>query len=208
MANNTQIGVYKIKFALSPLVYIGSTNSFTRRKKEHLSLLIKNKHSNKTLQSLYNQFEGNGIQFELVETIDNNSDFRDLLAERELHHINLNSNNLINISKNTKTAKKSYTRTALHIERLKELCKKSQKIAASTWKGSKHTLDSKIKMSITKNPNKKIGMYDLENNLLSIFSNTSEICEKLKIKSSNLRNNLYGITNTCRGNIFKYIINE
>ena len=36
------------------LVYIGSTNNFNRRAKEHMNALISNKHSNKTLQRLYN----------------------------------------------------------------------------------------------------------------------------------------------------------
>ena len=48
-------GIYQI--VINNKGYIGSTNNFSRRKNEHISLLKRNTHTNKKLQNSYNKYK-------------------------------------------------------------------------------------------------------------------------------------------------------
>ena len=80
-------GIYKI-YTLDPYrVYIGSTNSFTRRFKEHSAMLRKLKHHNNNLQYFYN----NNIElhFEIIREVkDLNSlwheEYKEMFSNKEI----------------------------------------------------------------------------------------------------------------------------
>jgi len=64
------INIYGI-FKDNKCLYIGeTTRTYEERIKEHQSSLRLNKHSNKTLQRLYNECSGEGITYRLVDSVD------------------------------------------------------------------------------------------------------------------------------------------
>lgn len=95
---NQIIGIYCIKNKISNKLYIGSSKNVAMRFKTHLSKLKNNKHSNPYLQNAVNKYGLNNFIFELIEetTIEN-------LINREQYYINLNENNIYNITKEAGT---------------------------------------------------------------------------------------------------------
>lgn len=63
----SESGIYKISFVGSDKFYIGSTNDFKRRRKEHKWTLKNNKHCNPMLQNFYNKYNKENFVFEVVE---------------------------------------------------------------------------------------------------------------------------------------------
>lgn len=61
---------YKIVNKINGKKYIGITEDFFRREKEHFSLLEKNKHINYKLQTDYNLYGKENFSFELIEALD------------------------------------------------------------------------------------------------------------------------------------------
>lgn len=190
-------GIYKIECLKNNKLYIGSSKNIYSREKEHFSTLNKNKHYNKHLQNAYNKYGKEGFLFEIIEECS----VEDLL-NREIYYVATSEKELFNINTVIRT-RLSYPRTDKHREESRIKGLKYQKIAAQSRVGLKHSLETKIKISRARGCN-LIEMYSKDNVLEKIFNNTSEICELMNIKSSNLRNNLYGITKTCCGKIFKY----
>lgn len=60
-------GIYRIRNTSNSQVYIGSTNNFEKRKKQHFSELAQKRHINKKLQSEFNQYGADKFVFEIVE---------------------------------------------------------------------------------------------------------------------------------------------
>lgn len=89
-------GIYKIEILEEGFVYIGSSNSITRRIKEHRCYLKNNKHYNTSLQKYYN--EGYTLQASLVEEV---LDLH-VLWEKELYHIYDNEDIVLNETHYTK----------------------------------------------------------------------------------------------------------
>lgn len=59
--------IYKITNTINGKIYIGQTNDFYRRRKEHRSLLRTNKHVNRHLQFAWNYYGENSFSFEILE---------------------------------------------------------------------------------------------------------------------------------------------
>lgn len=59
--------IYKITNTINGKIYIGQTNDFYRRRKEHRSLLRTNKHVNRHLQFAWNYYGENLFNFEILE---------------------------------------------------------------------------------------------------------------------------------------------
>lgn len=193
----TIIGIYKIQCLKSSKVYIGSSKNIKNRKKDHFYKLARNKHYNKHLQNSYNKYGKDNFIFEVLEEC-----FIDELLNKEIYYVTTSEKKLFNIAIVVRN-RLSYPRTEKHKEETRIKGLKYQKFAAQSRIGLKHSLETKIKMSRAKGC-RLIEMYSKGNVLEKVFNNTSEICELMNIKSSNLRNNLYGITKTCCGKIFKY----
>lgn len=198
--------IYNICFLSTNKNYVGSTNNFNRRKSEHIHHLKKNNHFNKYIQNLYNKYGIDDVIFSILEEVDIISNYSDILLEKEYYYICKSINN-INLALPTRNRKISYVRNDIHKERARILSRKAQPLAAKARIGSKHSLKTKIKISRSMG-GKSIGMYSIEGELERVFQNTSEVCLLMNIKSSNLRNNLYNITNTCCGKVFKFLNNN
>jgi len=62
-------GVYMILDTRNNKVYIGSSTSIVRRKREHFKELKSGKHHNPILQSIYNKYGKDVLQFSLLEVV-------------------------------------------------------------------------------------------------------------------------------------------
>lgn len=82
--------VYCIECKELNKVYIGSTSNLRRRYKEHFNELKNNTHSNKGLQSAYN--ENCVLRFFVIECVRNKKE----LLNREQYHIEQNIKNCFN----------------------------------------------------------------------------------------------------------------
>lgn len=60
-------GIYKITCLIDGRCYIGQSVNVFVRLKQHKSNLKSNRHENKYLQGLYNQFGANNFTYELIE---------------------------------------------------------------------------------------------------------------------------------------------
>jgi len=77
-------GIYKITNGVTDKVYIGSAIYIKNRWSTHLSLLRKNKHSNKYLQASWNKHTEVNFKFEVIENCE-----KELLLIREQFYIDL-----------------------------------------------------------------------------------------------------------------------
>lgn len=75
-------GIYKIVNNINSKCYIGSSIDTKRRLEDHFKLLRKNKHHNPHLQASYNKYGEENFTCSIIEYCD-----KDILLERELHHI-------------------------------------------------------------------------------------------------------------------------
>ena len=87
-------GIYKITNLVNGKVYIGSTNDYLARFREHRTELKRNVHFNTHLQSAYNKYGVQNFKFEVIEFIENLenlplTEFKHLLEEREEFYIQL-----------------------------------------------------------------------------------------------------------------------
>ena len=59
-------GIYRIYNKVNKKFYIGSAYNFDRRKREHLNLLLNNKHYNSKLQRAWNKYKSENFIIELI----------------------------------------------------------------------------------------------------------------------------------------------
>ncbi len=75
--------IYKIINKANGKFYVGSTHSFTKRKREHLKMLKGNRHHSDYLQKSWNKHGEKNFVFEIIETV---TDVNHLIR-REQHYI-------------------------------------------------------------------------------------------------------------------------
>lgn len=66
---NQRSGVYKISFCGTDKFYIGSAVDLTKRKLNHISDLLNNRHANIHMQRLFNKYGKESFNFEIVEYV-------------------------------------------------------------------------------------------------------------------------------------------
>src|SRR4051812_3686739 len=94
---NFNSGIYVIRCVSNSTDYIGSTNNFKRRFKDHKYRLSKNTHHNKKLQNCWNKYGKKEFIFDILEIVDANiENFSEVLSDRELFYIR-NTENLLNL---------------------------------------------------------------------------------------------------------------
>ena len=83
-------GIYKIQNIVTLQIYVGLSNDIVRRKKEHLTSLLNNRHENKHLQHSFNKYGKDNFQFTII---DSNSDYsiKDLDYLEKLYIMKYNS---------------------------------------------------------------------------------------------------------------------
>lgn len=118
--------IYKIINSVNNFCYIGQSKTPKKRFKEHIRLLKNNSHDNNYLQKAFNKYKQKAFYFELVECLISCDQI--YLNEREEWWIN-NTCNIYNIHKTVTEI--FYPRCNLN----------------NGFKGKKHSLESKNKMS-------------------------------------------------------------
>lgn len=83
-----KIGVYQIRNIINDKVYVGSSKDIYKRKKQHFSSLIQNKHENNKLQKSFNKYGLKNFKFEVLETL---SDIKELINTEQYWIDKLNS---------------------------------------------------------------------------------------------------------------------
>lgn len=78
--------IYKIDSKTNGLFYIGSTNSFLRRRNRHIYDLRHHKHRNKYLQNIFDKYGEDNLDFVVLETFSSKMNRSDLF-EREYEYI-------------------------------------------------------------------------------------------------------------------------
>lgn len=106
--------------------------------------------------------------------------------------------------KHTKAAKLKIIERSNQLDNKKRI-KEIQKLAAISRVGTHHTTFSKLKMLTTKFGRlKEIEIYDKENNLLYTCNFSTEAEKLTNVKSSGIRNNLSGLSQSAGGFVFRY----
>lgn len=77
-------GIYKIINLVNNKIYIGSAVNFNKRKNNHKSKLLMNKHHSKKLQNAWNKYGFENFEFEIIEECE-----KEKLIEREQYYIDL-----------------------------------------------------------------------------------------------------------------------
>lgn len=67
---NGKFVIYKITSKANDKKYVGSTENFERRKRQHISTLKSNEHRNHRLQSEWDRFGEDNFIFEIIDTTD------------------------------------------------------------------------------------------------------------------------------------------
>ena len=77
MSDSIQGWIYKITNTVNGKVYVGQTTEekAETRWSKHLSILKKNKHKNKHLQSAWNKYGETAFTFEVIEQFDSEVNF-------------------------------------------------------------------------------------------------------------------------------------
>jgi len=78
--NITDTGVYEIRCVTTNKVYIGSSKHITRRLREHVNELRKQKHCNSCLQGVWNKYGKGSFVFNCIESLDANISYDELLS--------------------------------------------------------------------------------------------------------------------------------
>jgi len=60
-------GIYQIKNTKNGMIYIGSTNNFEKRKKQHFSELRAKRHINTKLQADFNTYNESSFEWKIIE---------------------------------------------------------------------------------------------------------------------------------------------
>lgn len=184
------IGVYLIRNMENNKEYVGASNNVLRRLKEHESFLRKNKHYNTHLQSAYNKRPDSFI-FELYRQF--NTVEEAFKFEEEYATINSLWTVGYNLYKPGTTSKQGSISKSLTGRKLSEEHKQALRGERPMTQGKNHFNVRKI--YIKNISNNYYFEWDEGANSLSKF---------LNIKSSAIRNNLCGLSNSCKGYIFSY----
>lgn len=179
-------GIYTITNLKNNKIYVGSTyTTFNHRWSQHISLLKKNNHYNKHLQSAWNKYGEDNFKFEELEIC-----HEDYILSSEQYWINIlnttnpkygyNRTNVIILG--VKTGRKQspehleknrlkslgFKHSVETIEKLKEIAiVKREKGELSYWKGKK--IPEAIIKKRSKTNYKKVEQLDLNNNFIKVW---------------------------------------
>jgi len=91
-----QSGIYKIICLKNNKAYIGQSENISQRQNSHFSHLRCNTHTNKLLQSDYNEYGGENFVFEVIEYCESISE---IMNEKETFYIRLQKDLIYNHKK-------------------------------------------------------------------------------------------------------------
>lgn len=195
-------GVYKIVNTKNNKVYIGSTNSFKRRKNNHFSQLRNNKHINKYLQMDFNKFGEDIFLFEIIKKCE-----LDELIEQEQYYINIyescNSKRGYNIEPNAGSSlgikRSDETRNRIsEVRKCKKMSEETKEKISKKLKGKKknpfteehlkNLSESHKGLKLSEETRKKLS------EIIKIIANKPENKERVSLQSRGENNNFAKLT--------------
>lgn len=212
--------VYKITNIVNNKFYIGSTVDFSIRQAQHLNHLRKGDHQDK-LQNAYNKYGEDKFIFDILETI---QDKTQLLTREQFYldslqpwyNICKTAGNKLGVKDSNETKEKkrqkALGRTPSNITKKKMSISASNRAGNLSEKQEEHYKNLSIQfkgrvgpMLGKKSPKaKKIGQYDLNNNLIKFWRSRYEIFESLNIHPGNIGACCRGDRKQASGYIWKF----
>ena len=175
-------GIYYIKNKITNLIYIGSSNNVGHRISKHFSQLRTNKHPNSKLKTDFDKYGQSSFEFGVFELTNDN-----LLEKERDYQLKYGIENLYNLQI------KNHYRSEAQTNSCKTSSKESHK-----------TEEYRKKMSAIKS--NKIGKIDKDTGeLLEVFNNSNEVCEKYDIAKSTLLGCCNGSKKQAKGFVWKYL---
>lgn len=134
-------GIYKIINVVNNKFYVGSTNDFKRRKTRHFSELRNGRHNNRYLQAAWVRYGEQAFIFVIVEDL---LDGVDLLAAENIwlkEHVGKEYCYNLGVDATAPTLGMSGELSPTYGRK-----RTPEELAAQSWKGRKHSTDSKEKI--------------------------------------------------------------
>ena len=201
--------VYKILNIYSKKIYIGSTYNFEKRKREHINLLKKNKHSNRYMQNSWNKYGESAFIFEILEELSHTN----FLEEREQYYLDTLrpfdpsiGYNICQVAYNSIGVKRT--------EETKEKMSKSKRGSKNPMYGKNLSNETKLKLSLSKkgekhwsygikgkdnHNSKEIYQYSLNGQFIKKWNSISDIGRELEEEIPKISKNLSHISACCKG---------
>lgn len=185
-------GIYQIRNIVNGKIYIGSAVNLYKRKIDHFTTLVKNKHHNDYLQKSYNKYGKDAFTFEVLFTC-----LKEDLIRLEQYHIN-NYNPEYNICR--------VAGSVLGVKRSEQTKIKMSKSQI----GKKHSEETKKKQSIAKKGTishlkKPICQLALDGIVINQFPSIKDAAVNTSIGSRTINNCLTGRSFTAGGYKWKYV---
>jgi len=207
--------IYTITNLINGKMYVGLTINPKSRKKDHFVLLKANKHYNSYLQNAVNKYGIENFEFEILE--DYPEDFlfsmenywcNILNTHDKEHGYNLkctSDSKSYRMSEETKRKISEYN--IYKWKNKKERIKYESSLVAmqAARIGSKHSLESKLKMSNTKTNGRKIDIYLYNGDYVTTVNFELEASNFTKVSRTAINNNLNGLSKYCRKGNQKYV---
>lgn len=176
-------GIYQIRNTVNGKIYIGSTQSFAKRRKRHFDLLCSTSHPNPKLQAAFNKYGIDAFVFEPLEECS----VSELLSveQRYLDALDYGENYNLALIAGSPMRGRKHSDAA----RAKMVAAQSKR-TANGMRGKLHTEDAKRRMSIntsgTKNP-----MYGVPSPMTG-KTHSDEVRQKISEHHSGSGNPMYG----------------
>jgi group I intron endonuclease len=207
------IGIYKITNLINDMVYIGQAVDIYARQCRHFSMLKRNVHTNKHLQSAYNLYGKDNFVFSILETFD----ILDvsLLTEREQYYSNLynaeqkyNFRESVNSNIGLKRPHNTDTKNKIRYSKLGKPRDEETKIKISKTlsghTGHKHTVEHKNSLSGNQRRSKSVLQIDINNIIISSFTSILEASKHTNTSSTNIVRVCKGKQKTAGGYKWRY----
>lgn len=192
------IVIYKIQSKVRPYkFYIGSTICFYSRFNSHINSLKRKKHKNPKLQSHFNKYGIEDLDFSIIEEVEN----KDILIEREQYWLD-KLKPIFNVCK-TADRPPEFVRDIAYRAKMSAAKKgKPHRSECSAEKSKRqkgrkpfnifHTEATKLKISLNSAKTRKVIQMDLMGNFIKEW-------DKIKIAAIELHMHSAGISMCCRG---------
>lgn len=168
--------IYYIKCVISNKYYIGQASYYDKRIGTHVSLLRKNKHKNKHLQSAWNKYGEQNFIFNIIEE----GLTKEEMFEKETFYINkfnaLNRKFGYNICKETRNRKGC------------KMPESAKKAIGDFWRGKKFSKKriKNLRESATKRQGKAILVFNKEMEFICEYKSISETARKLNVSIASI----------------------
>lgn len=178
-----QSGIYKITCLLNDHFYIGQTQNFKERKKDHFKDLRKGNHSNRRLQNCFNKYGAESFEFSVLKEcpIEWLERYENLYLDQYFDHPNCM--NMV------KDSGKIYRGRRLSLRKSLSQRREMSKRMLEFWKT--HKMPENQKENISKKSARHYTLINPEGTLIEVF-NLLKFCKDNNLKIKGMRKMVQG----------------